>query len=283
MSIIRSKKLYYINSRNRANGTNESFAYKIELPTPNHFDHVCVMQAVIPKSYYLVQEGQNTFYSQVIVNDTSFNENTITIPPGNYTRRTFQTVVQNKLNSFSLSYWTVTFQEKQNEPSTGKFKYVFDYGDPNLNIKVVLRFENYLYEQMGFEPNSINNSTESQSSTDGKSTLTSTNVIKLQKEDVLYIHSDIANNDGDDILQEIYSSTGNADFANIYYRCIDVDAYSKSLRFKDSNTYKFWITNEDGQIMDLNGLNMNMTIMLYERDNVNNVIRTQAKLKSLKK
>src|SRR5699024_8971293 len=129
------------------------------------------------------------------------------------------------------------------------------YGDPNLNIKVVLRFENYLYEQMGFEPNSINNSTESQSSTDGKSTLTSTNVIKLQKEDVLYIHSDIANNDGDDILQEIYSSTGNADFANIYYRCIDVDAYSKSLRFKDSNTYKFWITNEDGQIMDLNGLN----------------------------
>src|SRR5690625_6031779 len=120
MSILRTKKLYYINSRNRVNGSNENFTYKIELPTPNHFDHVCVMQAVIPKSYYLVQEGQNTFTVTIYVKVSGVVHpgapHVITVPPGNYTRRTFQNVLQSLLNTIGSAIdFTITFPEKQNE------------------------------------------------------------------------------------------------------------------------------------------------------------------------
>src|SRR5690625_1503244 len=153
MSIIRSKKLYYINSRNRTNGENESFAYKIELPTPNYFDHVCVMQAVIPKSYYLVQEGQNTFelIFKPSISIFSWSHYIITVPPGNYTRRTFQNVLQSLL-SVDGHTMTITFPEKQNESSTGKF--TFSYNEPRWLKGMAFKFyDNSLFEQMGFERN----------------------------------------------------------------------------------------------------------------------------------
>src|SRR5699024_3471995 len=103
MSIIRNKKLYYINSRNRLNGDNSEFSYQIELPTPNYYDHVVVLQAVIPKSYYLVQEGYNTFKIMMFAyyqgDEYPAGEWIVNIPPGNYTRRSFQNVLTDTLNN----------------------------------------------------------------------------------------------------------------------------------------------------------------------------------------
>ncbi|EFA77429.1 hypothetical protein PPL_12645 [Heterostelium album PN500] len=55
--------------------------------------------------------------------------------------------------------------------------------------------------------------------------LKSLNVINLQGDNVLYIHSDICTNGNDDILQEIYASSGIPDYSYIYWKNTDVQSY----------------------------------------------------------
>ena len=89
MSITSSKKLFYIDSRNRLSGTDSNFTYYLDLGN-NKFDNVCLLQGNFPKSYYLIQDGQNTF---TLSEDGDSVE--ITVPIGNYNR----TSIKNKIQS----------------------------------------------------------------------------------------------------------------------------------------------------------------------------------------
>ena len=60
MSLISSKRLFYIDSHNRLNGTS-NFLYQLDYKDED-YDYCVVLQPSIPKSYYLVQSGQNTFH-----------------------------------------------------------------------------------------------------------------------------------------------------------------------------------------------------------------------------
>ena len=48
----------YINSRDRINGTDENFTYNINFPSGLDFTHVVCLNVLIPKSYYLIQNGE---------------------------------------------------------------------------------------------------------------------------------------------------------------------------------------------------------------------------------
>ena len=54
------ERIYYINSRNRISGTNSNFTYKIDINNIEP-DRIAVLQANIPKSYYLIQDNANSF------------------------------------------------------------------------------------------------------------------------------------------------------------------------------------------------------------------------------
>src|SRR4051794_24594276 len=101
--MIKNKRTFYINSRNRLTGTDADFTAQVDIPTTDKFDRVCVLDISIPKSYYLVQNGQNTFTLTEAKGSA-----TITIDPGNYSRRNFATLLTAKLNTASagLSGWT---------------------------------------------------------------------------------------------------------------------------------------------------------------------------------
>ena len=47
----------YINSRERIAGTDENFTYNIQFPDGFDFTHVVCLNVLIPKSYYLIQNG----------------------------------------------------------------------------------------------------------------------------------------------------------------------------------------------------------------------------------
>jgi hypothetical protein len=243
MSIITKKTIYYIDSHQRLSGDHNDFSYRIQFPPSNDYTHVCLLSAVIPKSYYLVQSGYNTFVLRENGVDT-----TITVPVGNYGATSFRTVVQGLLNTNTSQGWsyTITYPNISNSSNTGKYTYTCDLGNPSFI------FTNALYEQFGFEPNSTNTFTAQ--------TLTSRDVIKMQVEDTLYLHSDIASNGKDDILNEIFIGSS-PDYSSIKYQCVDVDAYSKELQTNSSNIYRFWLTNEDDVIMNLNGLNIVLTLL----------------------
>lgn len=252
------KKIFYINSRNRLSGTDSSFNYQLDMPPDNNFDSVVVLQAGIKKSYYLIEIDENTF---------TLSENSmttiITIPPGNYTRKSFQTVLQTLLNASSPNLWTysVSFPTVSSAADTGKYTFTVS---GNGGIQPLFIFTSFLYEQMGFNSNSTNPFV-----TDS---LTCTNVINLSLEDTLFLHSDICRNHDDNILQDIYTA-GNSTYSSIKFDNYCVEQYAKEISYNKSNVYNFYLTDEDGIFMDLNGQNIVITLMVYKRRSIYNLFK----------
>lgn len=260
-----NKQLYYINSLNRQSGTNSNFQYKIQLPSDANFTHCSVIQASIPKSYYLVQDGQNTFTLK-----ENTNEFTITIPIGNYSRTSFVSKLATLLNASGAFTYTVTVPNPNNgEPETGKITYSVS---GNSGVQPQFIFTTYVYEILGFDINSTN--------TFVGDTITSTNVINLQKENTIFIHSDMVTNQDDNILQDIFTSN-TSDYGNIIYNNHDLNLNSKKISTLD-NTYHFYLTDENGQEINLNGRNFQMTLLLYKLDDTNELIKRYIKYKVTK-
>ena len=71
-----SHRIYYINTLFKTSGTNENFKFHFQIPSTEGYDRVVVLNASIPNSFYLIQDGFNRF---TIEEDGQFA--TITIPP----------------------------------------------------------------------------------------------------------------------------------------------------------------------------------------------------------
>lgn len=246
--MISASRLYIINSRNRETGTNTDFTYKIELDR-NDYTHVCVLQASIPKSYPLVEQGWNTF---TLRNDDTVSNTTITITPGNYTVNSLMIELKTQLEAASAKTWTITYPSSS-QPDTGLLTFTVSSGN------YTFLFTDYCYELLGFDKNSENPLLTQ--------TLTSTNVIKLQVEDCLAIHSNICNNGVNNVLQEIY---GNADpdYSAITYQCASLEGCSRELNNNNSGLFHFTLTNEDNEIIDTRGININFSILIYKKNSV---------------
>jgi len=76
-----------------------------------------------------------------------------------------------------------------------------------------------------------------------------------------------ASGNNQNILQELYASNF-VPYSCITFKCPDVLAYSKEVKRNDFTQFSISLTNEKGQIMNLNGRNMLLTILLYNKDPV---------------
>jgi len=262
MAISSSHKLFYLNSRSRLSGTDSNFIHKVEFPKNSDFDRICVLDISIPKSYYLVQSGTNTFTLE-----EDGKQATITITPANYNIRNLLVEIATRLNGASPNGWTyaVTYPSSD-QPDTGKFTYSVS---GNGVIQPSFIFTENLHYVLGFFPNTTN--------TFVADTLTSTHVVNLQRETTMYLHSNICSNDTDDILQEVFCN-GNPDYSAITYSNTSPELTSKALTHTTSNTYYFRLTNEDNEEVHLNGHPMIITICAYKENAIYDLIRKVSKV-----
>jgi hypothetical protein len=250
---ITNRKIFVVNSRNGIEGTDEKFSFTFEIPKNEKYDRVCVLSAIIPKSYYLIQSGKNTF----TLSENGTNT-VITVPPGNYSRRQFQAKITTLLNAGTAHAYTYAISVPNTTTGGDDGKYTYTVTG-NGGVQPSFIFTTYLYEQFGFAINST--------ATFAASSLISDNVVKFQLEDALLIHSDIAINDNNDVLQDIFVDNG--DFSSIKFINFAPEAYSKQLALQGkSNVYHFTLTNEDGDIMNLNGLNIVLTILIWKENDI---------------
>lgn len=255
----------YVNSRERLAGTDENFTFAVNFPSSGYdFSHVVLLNALIPKSYYLIQGDaqENTF--QLKEDNTTVN---INVPIGSYLLNSFKTVISNLLttNSPNSLTYTMTYPSLAGA-DTGKW--TFTQSNPLIVSSLI--FNGHLFEPFGFLPDSIN-------VFDGSS-LTSTCVIKLQSEDRLLLHSNCVNSpNGDDVLASINSTTS-INYSSINYLCPAPEYYSRSLSSKDNNVYSFCLTDESGELIELNGLNLNFTLLFYKKDPIFDQIRNFLKM-----
>jgi len=249
----------YINSRNRLAGTDENFTYNVNFPDGSKFTHVVCLNALIPKSYYLIQDGP---LENIFILEENGVQVTVSLPIGSYTLNAFKTTVSAALTAASpnLLTYTLTFP-----PNSGAVNAKWTFTQTNGAIQSSIIVNAHLFEPLGFFANSTNAFTGT--------TLISTCVIKMQSEDRLLIHSNIANNPtNDDVLVSINSTTS-VNFSSIAYECPAPEFYSHLLSSNNNNTYSFTLTDENGELMQLNGLNMNLTLLFYRKDEIYDELR----------
>jgi len=79
-------------------------------------------------------------------------------------------------------------------------------------------------------------------------------------------------NGNDNILQEIYTS-GDPNFSSIVFQNNNLEATCKELTTNKNNIYQFWLTNEDNEEMKLNGQNVVLSLVLFRRNNIYDMIK----------
>ena len=121
--MIQNSRIFLVDSHQRVpstGSTDSNFQYQISIPPGEHFDRVCVLNALVPKSYYLVQTTNNTF--QIVENGVSA---TVAVQAGNYNVKTWITFVLPLINSASphgLTY-TMTYPNTTTQIDTGKYTF----------------------------------------------------------------------------------------------------------------------------------------------------------------
>jgi hypothetical protein len=264
------KYISYVNSYNRVvkSDSTSNFSVQINLPKNNVFDRVVVSQVSIPKSYYMIPLGYNTFTLQ---EPTKLSQ-VVTIPAGNYTRTNLLLQLALSLNTASaLNYIlpVVSPYTYNVTASTLTGKLVFTCGGIN---QPSFSFTTNVYEQLGFPSNSTN--------TFVGNVLISTNCIKLQLEDTLFILSDCSNALSG-VLQEVYCNS--ADFSNITFFQQNAELYSKHLICNQNNVFRFTLTDENFRPINLNGLNMNMTLIFYKNNDESEISKENILLNNMEK
>jgi hypothetical protein len=62
----------------------------------------------------------------------------------------------------------------------------------------------------------------------------------------------------------VYASAGNSSFSNISYINNQIEANSKDIAVNQTNIYRFYLTNEDDEKIELNGQNIVLEILFYK-------------------
>ena len=144
----------YVNSRDRIAGTDENFTYNINFPSGFEFTHVVCLNALIPKSYYLIQAGGIENLFQLGENGTVV---TITVPVGSYLLAAFKTTIGSLLTSASPNNLTYTLTYPAvSGPDTGKWTFT----QTNGAIQSTIICNAHLFEPLGFLASSTNQFTE---------------------------------------------------------------------------------------------------------------------------
>lgn len=259
----------YVRSQDRMNTTDSisDFTYEINLTDPE-FDAVCLKSCSIPKSWYIIATGYNTF----TLREDSVNY-TITIPPGNYNTRSLTAELSLLLTSATASTYTyVADVATSSEVQDGKIHFSVS-GNSGAQPSFIFGTSSP-YQQLGFVAGSTNVFVGD--------ALVSTNVIFLQQaNDIILVSDVVKQNNGDyPILQCLYINS--PDFTSILYLCPDMAGYSCDLNYH-SNVYRFTLMDHDGRLLNLNGLNWSFSLIFYKRDDSSEVHKKSLLLQNYEK
>jgi hypothetical protein len=175
MNHVSTKSMLYIDSQNRTSGKSGNFSIYFAMPPNNRYARIVVMQASIPKRFYLVKYPYNTF--QLLEPGTSSSGSainifgsvssngatkTITLTEGNYSKTNMIVCLQTMLSlasslnsTLATQYvYTVGYPVMQ-QPNTCEFTYTVT----NLTTsqpQFIFSADSTLHIPMGFNRASTN-------------------------------------------------------------------------------------------------------------------------------
>ena len=260
------KSFIYVNSLYRTSGTSNAFSIDLsgQLNQPNNYDSITLLSASIPKSYYLIDSTNNTFS----VTETGGNgTKTITIPVGNYSLSQMITTLNTKLaiavSSLAFVY-TATASSQ-----TGKITFTQSTGASASTFTFTSASP---YSVLGFTIGS-----SPLTGTAGSFSITSTNVVNFQITNSIQIMCDVVDRG---VLSVIIPNE--SDFSTILYNEQNPSLASRTLVNQNTHTFFFSLLNgQTGKQLDLNGLDVQFTLVVFKANNYYNLMIEDRALKML--
>jgi hypothetical protein len=127
-----------------------------------------------------------------------------------------------------------------------------------------------MFRQLGFEQNSTN--------TFVGNNLTSTNCINLAYATRAFIKSNICS--GNDVLQEILGYGSFPMLSVAYFEQQDYDLNTRIFNPSNINSWTFVLVDEFDQVIDLNGVSWGLSIVLYDRNDTAEVLKTDLQFRN---
>lgn len=243
------------NSKDRTSGTNSDFISRPVDIGLNRFDSVALLQASIPKSYYNMPSGYNTFTLTEKGVPT-----TITIPVGSYNKINLASVLSTLLTAGSVSLgnnWTYVVSNPS--PTVADtFKFTFTVSGNGLFQPTITMSSTSPFRQLGLE--------ESTAYPFVANVLVSVNAINLAYVLRMFIKSNISDTATDGILDEILSVGSFAPQSVLFYQQFNIDLNTKVFNSSNSNSWNFSIVDSYGQLIDFNGISWAFTLVFYQRN-----------------
>lgn len=246
-----------INSDDRTHGTSSNFT--VRLPNlDSRYDRVSLVAASIPKTYYNVQAGLNTF-----ILSENLQQVTLTVTPGNYSFSSFATVIQTLLitNSFNSVTYTVN-------PNLilGKLQ-ITSNAASGITTTISFPLTSDLYKNFGCVYNTSYSFNSTTPYLSVNVCIFTINVVMINSTVVKGVSSvNTAAN-----LLSMIGVNSSLPFSSISY-----ENYSPLYNSRECNIsvdVGFIITDIDGVELDLNGIPCNLTLMFFKFDNTNEIIR----------
>ena len=252
MSLFQLKFYHIVDSSDRISGSTNNFIINIPMPNDNEYNRIILNSAIIPKSFYLIRDGYNTF-----ILSEGVNLWTVSIPIGNYTLSEFLIQIQALLDDHTFIQFTyvMTFSKR-----LGKFTFTVSN---NSGVQPSFIFTTNVFEPMGFDKNTTNTAVGN--------VLTSSNIINLNPNEMIYVCSDLVNNSENQILEAIPMSNI-PDYSYQYYQNTSTHTI-KELTNNRNQTFTFQIKDSFHRLLDLNGKNIVFTICCHKEHNTDELIR----------
>lgn len=253
------------NSKDRISGSNSSFiSNPVDLGS-NKYDSVCLLTASIPKSYYNLPTGYNTF----TLTEKGVST-TITVPIGSYNKLNLVTVLSALLTAGSVTLgnnWTysVSNPNTQNAPDT--FKFTFTVSGNGAFQPTITMTSTSPFRQLGFEQSTAYPFTAN--------TLVSVNAINLAYILRMFIKSDICDTSSDGTLAEILSVGSFPPQSVIFFQEFNIDLNTRVFNSTNTNSWNFSIVDSFGQLVDFVGIPWAFTLVFYKRSDTHELHRQE--------
>lgn len=259
---IKNLQTIYVNSYYmRVSGSDSQFSINLNLPKGKKYNSISVSDIVIPKSYKLIDEKNNTLI--LIENNV---EITITFDVGNYTAEQFMKRLSSLLTSSSLNSIVYNVRMyKSNICDTGLMQFQADNNTNNYPIS--FKIYNNISYLMGFDWPLIIGSKDPIIKNFTSNILLSEQTINFAYTNNLYLTCDQCNSDvisnhlnSVNILTVIYNYQN---YNSYYHHDQDMITNKKQLKNSLTNLFLFSLIDEVGEIINLNNLDISFNLHIY--------------------
>lgn len=255
MNSITNKQFFAIKSKS------SDFTVELKVDQLVNFKYVVITAASIPKSYYALPQDAT------ITVTTNVGTYTVTIDKANYNPLSLAIIMTNKFASVGLIV-SISYPNPMTEPDTNKFTWVFPIGTTSVEISAST---NYMAHMIGLNA-------AGESSVQLGTQWISPFPLDYQSHNKIVIKSNMVDNSGEN-LQEIVSN-GNPYNSAISYVCPSLAAHFRNIKTLNSNVYRFYIVDEEEQLINFNNQEINFTLCIFKSTEVDRLLMEDIRLRA---